>query len=81
MRIHIVARPSAGGFLPLTIALNHASANREASFVQQPVMVRAQQRQIVGIRLPAVRPMDYVMRIDEARAVTARERAAAIPRH
>jgi hypothetical protein len=59
--------------------LRHVSA-RVAALVHQPVMTSAQQHQVLEIRLAAAAPVPHMMRIDEPRADTAGEAAAAITR-
>ena len=54
--------------------------DREPALVQQRVVMRAEQREVVEARVAAFGPMVDVMRVDVARAVAARERAAAIAR-
>ncbi len=44
------------------------------------MMVRAQQHEVVDARFPTLDPVMHVMRFDEPRAVTARERAVPIAR-
>jgi hypothetical protein len=52
--------------------------NAVAAFVQQAMMVRAQQYQVVDACFTSIDPMIHVMRLDEPRALTARERAVPI---
>src|SRR5690606_36364292 len=54
--------------------------NRKAALVQQPMMMRAQQREVLEARVAAIGPMADVMRVDVMRAITTRERAAPIAR-
>src|SRR5205814_6019751 len=55
-----------------------ACVERVAALVHQPVMAPTQQDQVVEPRRAAAAPMPDMVRIDEARPVTAREAAAAI---
>lgn len=55
-------------------------ANRETAFVQQTVVVRAQQRQVIELGPATVRPVLEMMRIDIVLAVATRKGAAAIAR-
>jgi hypothetical protein len=48
--------------------------------MQHSVVMRAQQRHILGVRLAALYPVLQVMTVDIPFAMTARERAAAITR-
>ena len=50
----------------------------ETALVQHSMVIRAQQRHVVGARLTAVDPMRQVMPIEIPLVMTARERAAAI---
>jgi hypothetical protein len=51
-------------------------ADAVPAFVQQPVMLRAQQHEVVGARCTAVGPMLHVMRLDIARVDVHDDRAA-----
>src|SRR5262245_41920651 len=50
----------------------------EPAFVMQPMVIRAEQRQVLGLRLAAVDPVLYVMAVEIAFAMTTRERATTI---
>jgi hypothetical protein len=80
-------------FEPITATRNRAAVgrrkaqrvvsffhDRESTFVQRPVVMRAKQRHVAGRGLPAVDPMRQVMPVDVPRAMTTRKRAAAIAR-
>jgi hypothetical protein len=55
-------------------------ADCEATLVTQLVMRLAQEHQVIETRLAAVRPVFYVMRIDEALAAAARKTTASVTR-
>jgi hypothetical protein len=57
------------------VFLTHAA---EAALVQPPMLMRAQQRHVVGVRLAAADPMPHVVSIEIALAMAAGERAATI---
>src|SRR5262245_45752295 len=50
----------------------------KSAFVQQPVVIRTEQRHVLGLRLAAVDPMLQVMAVEIAHAMTTRERAMTI---
>ncbi len=52
----------------------------EPAFVYQPVMMTAQQNEVVDRGVTAIRPVTDVMRIDEAVMAAAREPAATVAR-
>jgi hypothetical protein len=72
-----MARPSARTKLILALLV---TPNAVTAFVQQSVMVRAQQHEVADAGFSTVDPVIHVMRFDEARAMAARERAVPIAR-
>ena len=71
-----ITRPSGAGI----DAAARVAMDREPAFVQQRVVMRAEQREVLEARVAAIGPVADVVRVDVARATAARERAAAIAR-
>ena len=61
---------------------NPSSVAREpvATFVHEPMVKAAQRDEVAELRLPAISPVLDVMAFREARAIAAREAAAAVAR-
>ena len=54
--------------------------DRVPALVHEPMMARAEQNEVVELRLASVRPMLHVVGMEEAAVLTAGKLAAAIPR-
>ena len=64
--------------LPKVVAASLAGQHLEAPLVQQPVVVRAQQHEVLQARLPAVRPVPDMMRVQPPRVRAPRKAAGPV---